>query len=199
MSRYDKLVLLNRYYRITKFYDFLKSTVIKGGLAILLFVAVFVALEYFFLDFNALLNTVVETFSTTSIFLTFLISETFFGLLPPEIFIAWSAKSITPWLFLFIIATLSYAGGIFAYFIGTQFYRIPIVKRYIEMKISAHLVHLRKWGGIFVFVGAMLPVPHSVVSFACGLIKYDIKNYLGWALFRFVRFWVYALVLFQIF
>src|SRR3989339_615477 len=135
MSRYEKLVVLNRYYRITKFYDFLKGTAIKGGLAILLFVAVFVVLEYFFFDFNALLNTVVETFSTTSIFVTFLISETFFGLLPPEIFIAWSAKSITPWLFLFIIATLSYVGGIFAYFIGNQFNRIPLVKRHIEMKI----------------------------------------------------------------
>ncbi|MDP2888629.1 MAG: VTT domain-containing protein [Bacteroidota bacterium] len=120
-------------------------------------------------------------------------------MLPPELFIAWSAKSVTPWLFLFIIAALSYIGGIFAYFIGNQFNRIPIVKRHIELKISAHLVRLRKWGGIFVFVGAMLPVPHSVVSFACGLIKYDIKNYLGWALFRFVRFWVYALVLFQVF
>ena len=199
MSRYEKLVVLNRYYRITKFYGFLKDTAIKGGLVILLFVAILVALEYFFFDFNSLLNLVVETFSTTSVFVTFLISETFFGLLPPEIFIAWSAKSVTPWLFLFIIATLSYAGGIFAYFIGKQFNRIPLVRNHIEKKIAAHLVHLRKWGGIFVFVGAMLPLPHSVVSFACGLIKYDVKYYLGWALFRFVRFWVYGLILFQVF
>lgn len=199
MSRYEKLVVLNRYYRITKFYGFLKDTAIKGGLVILLIVGVLLALEYFFLDFNSLLNTLVESFSTTSILLVFLISETVLGLLPPEIFIAWSSKSATPWLFLFIIASLSYVGGIIAYFVGQQLNRIPAVKNHIENKIAGHINNLRKWGGFFVLVGAMLPLPHSMVSLACGLIKYDLKNYLAWALFRYLRFWLYALVIFQVF
>ena len=199
MSKYEKLVVLNRYYRITKFYDFLKDTAIKGGLVILFFVAVLVALEYFFFDFNSLLNTLVESFSTTSIFVVFLISETVLGLLPPEIFIAWSSKSATPWLFLFIIASLSYVGGIIAYFVGQQLNQIPSVKNHIENKIAVHINNLRKWGGFFVLVGAMLPLPHSMVSLACGLIKYDLKNYLAWALFRYLRFWLYALVIFQVF
>jgi len=199
MSRYEKLVVLNRYYRITKFYDFLKGTAIKGGLAILLFVAVFVVLEYFFFDFNSLLNTLVESFSAGSIFGVFLISETVLGLLPPEIFIAWSSKSATPWLFLFIIASLSYIGGIIAYFVGNQLNRIPSIRNHIENKIATHINNLRKWGGFFVLVGAMLPLPHSMVSLACGLIKYDLKNYLAWALFRYLRFGLYALVIFQVF
>ncbi|MDP2338869.1 MAG: VTT domain-containing protein [Bacteroidota bacterium] len=199
MSRYEKIVLINRYYRITKFYDFLRDTAIKGGLVILLFIVLLLALEYFFFDLNALLNTLVETFSTTTIFVVFLISETFLGLLPPEIFIAWSSKSATPWLFLFSIATLSYVGGIISYFLGQQLYRIPSIKNHIGNKIASHIVNLRKWGGFFVLVGAMLPLPHSMVSLACGLIKYDFKNYLAWALFRYIRFWLYALVIFQVF
>jgi len=199
MTTYKKLTVLNRYYRITKFYEFLKDTAIKGGIVIVLFVAILLALEYFFLDFNSLLNTLVESFSAGSIFGVFLISETVLGLLPPEIFIAWSSKSATPWLFLFIIASLSYIGGIIAYFVGNQLNRIPSVRNHIEHKIATHINNLRKWGGFFVLVGAMLPLPHSMVSLACGLIKYDLKNYLAWAIFRYLRFGLYALLIFRIF
>ncbi|HCY39763.1 MAG TPA: short-chain dehydrogenase [Prolixibacteraceae bacterium] len=199
MTTYKKLAVLNRYYRITKFYGFLKDTAIKGGLVIVLFVAILLALEYFFLDFNSLLNSLVESFSAGSIFGVFLISETVLGLLPPELFIAWSSKSATPWLFLFIIASLSYIGGVIAYFVGKQLNQIPSIRNHIENKIATHINNLRKWGGFFVLIGAMLPLPHSMVSLACGLIKYDLKNYLAWAIFRYLRFGLYALVIFQVF
>lgn len=195
----SSLTLINRYYKITKFYSFLKDTAIKGGIAILIFVGILIALEYFFLDFNALLENIVTTYSVTAIVSVFLISETVLGLVPPEIFIAWASKTVSPWLFLFTLATMSYLGGIIAYFIGNRLFLIPSVKNHIENKISKQIVNLRKWGGLFVFIGAMLPIPHSVVSLACGLIKYKFENYLLWALFRYVRFAIYALVIFQIF
>lgn len=194
-----KLTLLNRYYRMTQFYSFLKNTAVKGGIAIVFFVTVLLVLEYFFLDFNALLNTLVTTYPAKIIFSFFLLSETILGIVPPEIFIAWSAKSATPWLFLFILATMSYLGGIIAFFIGNRLNLIPSVRNHIENKIAKHITNLRKWGGLFVFIGAMLPLPHSIVSLACGLIKYNFKHYLSWALFRYLRFFIYALVIFQIF
>lgn len=196
---YRKMILMNRYYKITKFYSFLKVTAVKGGITILVFVAILLALEYFFIDINALLTTLVANYSVQAVFSVFLISETFLGLLPPEIFIAWAAKAVNPWLFLFIIATLSYIGGVIAYFIGQLLFRIPSVRYHIENKIAKHISNLRKWGGFFVFVGAMLPLPHSVVSMACGLIKYNFRNYLLWALFRYVRFVLYAIVIFSVF
>lgn len=194
-----KVLALHRYYRITKFYAFLKDTAFKGGITILAFVAVLVGLEYFFIDINSLLNSLVENYSPVIVVSFFLISETILGIVPPEIFIAWSAKSVTPWLFLFFLATASYVGGILAYYTGTLLFRIPSVSFYIKHKIALHIKNLRKWGGFFVVVGALLPIPHSVVSLASGLIKYDFRSYLLWALFRYVRFGVYALVIFKIF
>ena len=82
--------------------------------------------------------------------------------MPPEIFIAWASKSEFPWLFLFALAMMSYMGGIVAYFIGNRLFLIPAVKNHIETKIAIHVVNLRKWGGLFVFIGAMLPLPHSM-------------------------------------
>ena len=78
-----RLTLLNRYYRITKFYSFLKDTAIKGGIVIVVFVGLLLALEYFFLDFNSLLNKLVASYSAPVIFSFFLLSETVLGLVPP--------------------------------------------------------------------------------------------------------------------
>jgi membrane protein YqaA with SNARE-associated domain len=194
-----RLTLINRYYKITRFYPFLKDTAIKAGITILVFVLLIIGLEIFVLDINSMLNNLVATYSPKIIFTIFLISETILGIVPPEIFIAWASKSVTPWLFLFILASMSYIGGIISYFIGNRIFLIPSVKKHMEDKIAKHIANLRKWGGFFVFVGAMLPIPHSLVSLASGLIKYNFRSYLLWALFRYARFAIYAAVIFQIF
>ena len=194
-----RLSILNRYYRITRFYPFLKNTAYKGATVASIFVLLLVSLEIFFLDFNLILNNLVDTYSPKIIYSVFLLSETFLGLVPPEMFIAWASKLEIPWGALFILATLSYIGGIISYFLGTRLFLIPSVKNHIENKIKKHIVNLRKWGGIFVFLGAVSPVPHSVVSLASGLIGYNFKSYLLWSLFRYMRFIIYALLIFGIF
>jgi membrane protein YqaA with SNARE-associated domain len=194
-----RLELINRYYKITRFYPFLKDVAVKGSIAAIAFVLVVLGLELFVLDINTFLNNLVATYSPQIVFSFFLISETVLGLVPPEVFIAWASKSVTPWLFLLLLATMSYIGGIISYFIGNRMFLIPSVKNHLENKIARHITNLQKWGGFFVFVGAMLPIPHSVVSLASGLIKYNFKHYLLWALFRYVRFAIYAAVIFQIF
>ena len=194
-----RLLLINRYYKITGFYPFLKDVAVKGSIAAIAFILVVLGLELFVLDINTFLNKLVSTYSPRIIFSFFLISETLLGLIPPEVFIAWASKSVTPWLFLLLLATMSYVGGIISYIIGNRIFLIPSVKNHLENKIARHITNLRKWGGFFVFVGAMLPIPHSVVSLASGLIKYNFKHYLLWALFRYVRFAIYASVIFKIF
>ncbi len=194
-----RLSILNRYYRITRFYPFLKNTAYKGATVASIFVLLLVSLEIFFLDFNLILNNLVDTYSPKIIYSVFLLSETFLGLVPPEMFIAWASKLEIPWGALFILATLSYIGGIISYFLGTRLFLIPSVKNHIENKIKKHIINLRKWGGIFVFLGAVSPVPHSVVSLASGLIGYNFKSYLLWSLFRYMRFIIYALIIFGIF
>jgi len=193
-----RLVLLNRYYKITKFYSFLKDTAFKGGTVIVVFVILLVGLELYVLDINSLLNSLVATYSAPIVFSFFLISETILGIIPPEVFIAWASKSASPWLFLFVLATISYIGGIISYFIGNRLFLIPAIKNHIENKIAKHIVNLRKWGGLFVLLGAISPIPHSIVSLASGLIKYNFNQYLLWSLFRYVRFAIYALIIFKV-
>ena len=194
-----RLTLINRYYKITRFYPFLKNTAIKAGVTIIVFVLLIIGLEIFVLDINSILNNLVATYSPKVIFTVFLISEAILGIVPPEVFIAWASKSVTPWLFLLVLATMSYIGGIISYFIGNRIFLIPSVKKHMENKIAKHIANLRKWGGFFVLMGALLPIPHSLVSLASGLIKYNFRSYLLWALFRYARFAMYAAVIFQIY
>jgi membrane protein YqaA with SNARE-associated domain len=194
-----KIALINRYYKITRFYSFLKETAFKGGSVVVVFLLILLGLEYFFFDFNLILSNLVEAYSPQMIFSFFLVSETILGIVPPEIFIAWAAKSSAPWLFMFGLATASYIGGIISYFIGSRLFLISSIKNHIENKIEKHIVNLRKWGSVFVVLGAISPIPHAVVSLACGMIKYSFKQYLFWALFRYLRFILYAFFIFQVF
>ena len=190
--------VLHRYYKITKFYPFLKEIAYKAVTAIFVFLLLIIGVDYFFMDINLLLNQLVEKFNPVTIFGIFMISETLLGLLPPEVFIAWASQAVSPWLFLFILATISYVGGIAAYIIGTHIASVKSVKAHLELKIKKHVDKLRKWGGLFIVVGATLPIPHALVSLASGVIQFSFGNYLLWSLFRYVRFGLYALVIFQI-
>ena len=190
--------LAHRYYKITRFYSFLKNTAYQAFFMIVIFVLLLMAVNYFITDINLLLNNIFETYSPKVIVLSFFISESILGLIPPEIFILWSSKSDSPILFLFALASASYLGGIVSYFIGMRISLMPAVRKYIEQKIKQHIINLRKWGGVFIVLGAISPIPHSIVSIGAGLINYKFKYYLLWSLFRYLRFIVYFLIILQV-
>ena len=198
----DKLIKssqrINRYYSLTNFYSFLLSTVIKGLILFFLFILLIFCIDFFFIDLELLIKNSFEKYSSVMLMSIFFISESFLGLIPPELFIIWSTKSSHPFLYVCLLALLSYMGGIVSYFIGRYLYLIPFIKGFIENKISKHIVNLRKWGGFFIVLGAVSPLPHSLISMTSGLIKYSLRNYLLWSLFRFLRFFIYAVVIFGI-
>lgn len=190
--------LAHRYYKITRFYSFLKNTAYQAFFMIVIFVLLLMAVNYFITDINLLLNNIFETYSPKIIVLSFFISESILGLIPSEIFILWSSKSDSPILFLFALASASYLGGIVSYFIGMRISLMPAVRKHIERKIKQHIINLRKWGGVFIVLGAISPIPHSIVSIGAGLINYKFKYYLLWSLFRYLRFVVYFLIILQV-
>ena len=190
--------LAHRYYKITRFYSFLKNTAYQAFFMIVIFVLLLMAVNFFIIDINLLINNILETYSPKIVILCFLISESILGLIPPEIFILWSAKSGSPFLFLFALATVSYIGGVVSYFIGMRISLMPAVSKHVERKIKQHIINLRKWGGLFIVLGAISPIPHSIVSIGSGLIDYKFKYYLLWSLFRYLRFVIYYLLILQV-
>lgn len=197
-NRKSKLQLLHQYYSYTGFYQFLGQNLKKAALPLFLLIGGALLLEHYVLDFHSLFEESTKGFSSTSIFMLFFASESFLGLIPPELFIAWVKTLPAPVLNLALLALLSYIGGCVSYFVGKTVLTIPAVKRVIENRMKNHILNLRKWGGFLIVVGALLPLPFSMVSMASGIINFSFKKYLLFGLFRFLRFFLFALAIFNI-
>ncbi len=193
-----RIRILNRYFRITRFYDFIISITVKTGLLLSAVVLLYLIVNHFFPGFETLFHAFIAKYPPLVIFSLFFTSEFFMGLIPPEFFIAWTTKTINPWFHVFLLGTLSYLVGIVAYFLGIKLFSNAVIKKYLETRVSKHIINLKRWGGVFIFIGAMLPVPYSMVSLTSGLINFKVSHYLLWSLFRYVRFFLYAVVVFKI-
>lgn len=194
----SRLRLLHQYYSYTGFYGFLGSSLLKAIPLILLFIAALLLVHFFVIDINVLLNKITETYPAFGILTVFFISESVLGLIPPEIFIAWTSKSDSPLFYLSLLAVLSYAGGIVSYYIGRAITKIPSVHEYLEIKMAKHIRNTRKWGGFLIMVGALFPIPYSITSMAAGIIKYSFTSFLLFGTLRFIRFYLYAIAIFEI-
>lgn len=189
---------LHNYYVSTGFYLFVWESLKKAFLPIVLVVICLFLFNEYVYDINEGLENLTETFSRIGVLTTFFISETLLGLIPPEIFIAWSKKTTDPIINLMLLATLSYGGGLISYFLGRMTLRIKAVKNYLEVKMAENLKNTRKWGGFLILVGALLPLPFSIACLAAGMIKYSFRNVVIFGLFRFLRFAIYAWAIFKV-
>ena len=197
-TKTQRAKLMHNYYHRTGFYMFIWESLKKAFWPIVLvIISLFIFNKYVY-NINDGLQTITETFSRLGILVTFFISETLLGLFPPEIFIAWTKKTADPILNLSILATLSYIGGLISYFIGKTALKVKSVKEYLEVKMAKNLKNTRKWGGILILVGALLPLPFSIACIAAGMIKYPFRNVVFFGLFRFARFAAYAWAIFQV-
>jgi len=195
----SRLKLLHQYYSYTGFYSFVKSSLGKVIVPLIIIAVALWAVHTYVIDFSELFTTITTKYNPVTILAVFFASESLLGLVPPEIFIAWSAKTEYPIFFLSMLAILSYLGGIISYFIGRTIAAIPSVNRYFNVKMAKHIKMIRRWGGFLIIVGALFPIPFAITSIAAGVIHYKFTHYLLFGLLRFVRFYAYALVIFNVF
>ena len=194
----SKTRLLHQYYKYTGFYSFVADSIKKVSIpVVILIITLFLFNKYVFTIDDGL-ELLSETFSRTGVLITFFISETLLGLIPPEIFIAWSKKTANPIANLAILASISYFGGLLSFFIGKTILKITSVKNYLEIKMAKYLKNTSKWGGFLILIGALLPVPFSITCMAAGMIKYPFKGVVFFGLFRFLRFALYAWAIFSV-
>ena len=193
----SRIRLLHQYYNYTGFYSFVWNSLKKAILPIVLFGGALWAIDHYLLDIEDMLVTITETYAPYEVLSIFFLSESLLGLVPPELFIAWAGKSVSPFLFLTLLATASYLGGIVSYYIGVGITKIPAVHQMMELKMAKHIKNTRKWGGFLIIVGALLPIPFAMTSIAAGIIKFPFSSYLIFGLLRYARFYLYALVIFE--
>ncbi|WPP50254.1 YqaA family protein [Catalinimonas niigatensis] len=129
------------------------------------------------------------------------LSEVLFGIIPPEIFMMWGLRSgkMTDYATIVILlAIISYLAGCIGFLIGrylenTQFFKI--FKNKVFGKYEKYLFH---FGSFIIIVAALTPLPFSGVSMLVGSVEFPPRKYLLFALSRFLRFFVYAYVIWEV-
>jgi len=135
-----------------------------------------------------------------AIYSIFLGSEILIGIIPPELFMIWASRNgvIADYIGnIILLASISYAAGLIGHWIGnhlntSKFYRL--LKRNFFGKYEKYI---NDFGGFIIVVAALTPVPFSGIAMLMGSLHYPIKRFLLFALFRFLRFGVYAAIIWE--
>jgi len=194
-----KINIYHRFLRIKGIYglawrSLIKLLIIVAIIALLLFLA-----QQFINDLHSKIQVFLQEWDTITTLIIFFISETLLGLIPPDFFIAWAGNTSHPMLILSTLAILSYIGGVLAFGIGRWIRKFPKVHKWLERKFDQHLLKIKKFGGFLIVFSALLPLPFSTVSMVAGMVNYPKNLFLLLGLTRLLRFFLYAIVLFQIF
>ncbi len=189
--------LLHQYYKYTGFYSFIWQNTKKALIPLGIIIGALVYVNYKVISIEEMLHFVTQNYSDFSIFSLFLISETFLGLLPPDIFIAWTKNTSSPLLYLSLLAILSYTGGVLSYYMGRSLLLVPKINNYLEGKMSKHIKNMQKWGGFLIAVGALLPLPFAIACLAAGMIKFSQKYFFLFASLRVLRFVIYGYAIYS--
>lgn len=134
------------------------------------------------------------------VYLIFLASEVIFGIIPPEFFMIWSLRTeiLSNYVNNIIsLSIISYAAGVIGFLIGQYLNKTHFfmqMKKRVFGKFEEHLSH---YGGFLVIVAAITPLPFSGIAMLVGSVKYSFRKYLLFSLFRFARFVVYSIIVWE--
>ncbi len=136
----------------------------------------------------------------TVVYLMFLSSEVIFGIIPPEFFMIWSLRSEVLGNYIDNIISLSlisYTAGVIGFLIGQYLNNTQFYKQMKKRVFGKFEKHLNMYGGFLVVVAAITPIPFSGIAMLVGSVKYPFKRYLYFSLFRFARFLVYSMIIWE--
>ncbi|MDD2200579.1 MAG: hypothetical protein PHE08_12710 [Bacteroidales bacterium] len=192
-----KLGIVVRYNKRSGFFGYFLKNALNILLVILFFLLIVFLLNYFF-DIDYVSKWLIAHFPNGIVLLIFFVSETLFGLIPPDLFILWVKGFPEPWLMVGVLSLISYSGGLLAHCIGQSLRRIKRVKIWYEAKFSDHVIKIKRWGSIFVVTSALFPLPYSTICLLAGMLNYPFTRLLYYGVFRIIRFFLYAVVLYGI-
>jgi len=193
----ERMRLQNAYNKRSGLYKFLLQNLLKLFLVLLALGAILVAAEQIF-DVKAALETMVTELPIAATLGIFVASESLLGLIPPDLFIALAPNFEIPYLFITLLGTLSYFGGINAYWLGRYITKFPRINKWIAKRNEKNMKQIKKWGGGIVVFAALFPLPFATISLLAGIVDFSFKKFLLYGLTRYIRFYVYAFAILKV-
>ncbi len=199
LFRILRVLAYHRYFKSSGFYKFLFKSITKLLVIFLILVAVFTLVQrYIVTDVKDLFFVFIDKIPNYIIWIVFSLSESFLGLIPPDLFIIWGQQYQFPLLIVTILSLISYAGGFVSYGIGILLMRNSKISTFIHRRYEKTIYFLKRWGGFFILVAAMLPIPYSVATLISGMVGYRLDRLAFFGLARILRFYLYAIVIMEL-
>jgi len=181
------------------FLNFFIRNFLKSFLWLIIIVTIVIGLKKFnIFDFENFLSPFYK--KPLIIYLIFLISEIFIGIIPPEFFMIWAThykKFLIYISIILLLSTISYFAGIVGYWIG-KYLNKTLFFRYLKRRFLIKLdKYLNEFGMFIIILSAMTPLPFSGTSMLIGSSNYSFKKYLIFSLSRYVRFIIYSLFVWE--
>jgi membrane protein DedA with SNARE-associated domain len=136
----------------------------------------------------------------TLIYLTYIGSELFFGIFPPEIFMIWALNKGSMEVYVLNVAffaVVSYGAGYLTFLAGRYFSKV-LYFRFLQRKFfTKHLPMVRKYGATLIIIAAMTPVPWATITLLLGTTNFKMKRFLLFALSRIFRFALYGYLVYN--
>lgn len=134
------------------------------------------------------------------VMLTFLVSEVFFGIIPPEVFMLWSLRTehLGPYfLSVGILASISYLAGAANFHLGRWIKDTQFFVNIRKTRLKKTMLLLEKYGGYLIVVASVTPMPFAAVALLSGAGNVTARTYYLYSLWRIVRYFVYAWILYE--
>lgn len=186
-----------RYYKSAGLFSFVISNFIKILIIIAIIILSALLVNSFIIKISDIPQFLIDNFPMPVVLTFFLVSESFMGMIPPDIFILWVSGMPNFYLMVGLLSILSYIGGFNAFFIGVLIRRIPKVKRRAEKMYADHIDKIKRWGSIFIIIAAIFPIPYAIVCSLAGMMKFPVVRLTYLGIFRIARFYLYAFLIIQ--
>ncbi|MFN6945608.1 MAG: YqaA family protein [Cytophagaceae bacterium] len=180
------------------FKRFLFSNLLRGlaGFALIILIVVF-----FRKYAPSGVEEYIEPFTSRPLlmFAIFMASETFIGIIPPEFFIIWALDNpvILFLAFIILLSILSFFGALLNYGVGRIINKNIYFQKFARKTMEKYAPYYYKWGGWVIVIASFTPVPYATISLVSGTLNYPVKKFLLYASSRFLRFGIYAWIIFN--
>jgi membrane protein YqaA with SNARE-associated domain len=174
------------------------KAILRLLIATVIIVGIFLVLQSTITDFSEHIKVFINHWKPRFVLVLFFVSESLLGLIPPDFFIAWSHQFTHDIAMLSLLGVLSYVGGIVSYLIGLKIGNNKKVNNFFKHRFASHMHKVYQFGGIAIVFSAIFPFPYSVVCMAAGTVKYSFKKLLILGLTRFIRFYGYAIIVYNL-
>ncbi len=190
--------LYHYYFKRSGFYRTLFFNVLRMSVGVVILIAAFILVTEYMLDFEEKFQRLVEVVPPWVVYAIFFLSDSvFLSIVPPDLFIIWAESFEYKFLALFYLGTVSWMAGVLSYFIGKWLANIPFISRWLHRRFSGLMKSVKKWGTAFIIIAALLPIPWSPALIVAGMMNYPLKRMLWVTLTRYIRIFLYGIVLYS--